>query len=96
MEHRIFGSDSDSSEEEGPSLLSTESTGPSQVSVSQKRQTSPLLTQRLLLLLLHPGLDLPYRCPRLIQLFQSEKLVGTQTRIQFEKSVWTSSQPPCM
>ncbi|CAB1442006.1 unnamed protein product [Pleuronectes platessa] len=53
------------------------------------------LTQRLLLLL-HPGLDLPYRCPRLIQLFQSEKLVGTQTRIQFEKSVWTSSQPPCM
>ena len=45
MEHRIFGSDSDSSEEEGPSLLSTESTGPSQVSVSQKRQTSPLVSE---------------------------------------------------
>ena len=46
MERHIFGSDSDSSEEEGPPLFPAVSTGtPSQVSVSQKRQTSPLVSE---------------------------------------------------
>ena len=46
MERQIFGSNSDTSEEEGTPLVSAESTGaPSQVSVSQKRQTSPLVSE---------------------------------------------------